>query len=74
MFVLSGAIAGVGGLLLKLPNAFVMITVGAALILMDGFFACGRARRIGGSLRAGLAVTSSLSRSGLWAPLSSPPI
>ena len=35
MLVATGAIAGIGGLVLKLGDAIVMISVGAALILMD---------------------------------------
>jgi hypothetical protein len=35
MFVVAALIAGVGGFLLKLPDAVVMIAVGFGLILMD---------------------------------------
>jgi hypothetical protein len=35
MIVATGAIAGIGGLALKLPDAVVMGAVGAALIAMD---------------------------------------
>jgi hypothetical protein len=35
MFVAAGLVAGAGGLLLKLPDAPVMIAVGISLIVMD---------------------------------------
>jgi hypothetical protein len=38
MFVLCGVIALIGSFVLKLPNAPVMITIGATLILMDLIF------------------------------------
>lgn len=38
MFIMGGVVAGFGGLLLKLPDAVVMIGVGLALILADAIF------------------------------------
>lgn len=38
MIAISSAVVVAGSLLLKLPDATVMIGVGAALILMDGVF------------------------------------
>lgn len=35
MIVVTGAIAGIGGLVFKLADALVMISVGIALIVMD---------------------------------------
>lgn len=35
MLVVTGAIAGIGSLLFKLPDAVVMISVGGALLVMD---------------------------------------